>query len=279
MSMSSSHSGKIIVTVLLVLATLSGYSQTNRILIYTKNGDNEGDYIHENIAASIKGITKICQENGIAVDASDDPGVFTRENIEKYGALVFSNTNNKTFDTDDQRLAFAHYIQAGGGFVGIHSACGSERDWPWFWACLGGKFRRHAEQQDFKIKVVDPDHLATRHLDDIWNWTNDEFYYLDNLNPDNKVLIAGDLSGLEDPENKEYPGRIFGDYFPLAWYHQFDGGRQFYVALGHNDSSYQDADFLKLILGGIEYAIGANKSLNRDRAYMDKIERILTPKD
>jgi len=256
--------------------TLIGYSQNPRILIYTKNGQG---FVHENIDASIKGITRICEENGITVDATQDPGVFTRENISRYAALIFSNTNNETFDTDDQRLVFAHYIQAGGGFVGIHSASGSERDWPWFWACLGGKFRRHAPSQDFKIKVIDPNHMGTKHLDDIWNWTNDEFYYLDHLNPDIKVLIAGVLTGLEDPENMEYPGRTFGDYFPLAWYHEFDGGRQFYVALGHFDEKYQDDDFLQLLLGGIEYAIGESKTLNWDKAQMNKIKRISTLKD
>jgi hypothetical protein len=43
--------------------------------------------------------------------------------------LVFSNTNNQIFDTEQQKLAFQRYIQAGGGFVSIHSACGSEREW------------------------------------------------------------------------------------------------------------------------------------------------------
>ena len=268
--------GKIMIIATLVLATLSGYSQDKRILIYTKNGEG---FVHDNIEASIRGITKISQENGIAVDASDDPSVFTRGNIGKYDALVFSNTNNETFDTDEQRLVFAHYIQAGGGFVGIHSASGSERDWPWFWACLGAKFRRHPQHQDFKIKVVDPNHLATRHLDDIWNWVNGEFYYLDNLNPDIKILLAGDVAGLEDPDNDGYPGTVFGDYFPMAWYHDYDGGRQFYTSLGHYDSSYQDLDFLKLLLGGIQYAMGDSNSLNWDNAHMKKIERISTLKD
>lgn len=271
-----SRKRKIILSVALLLVSLAGYSQNPRVLIYTKNGEG---FVHDNIPASIKGITKICQENGIAVDASDDPGVFTWENIEKYSALIFSNTNNETFDTDEQRLVFAQYIQAGGGFVGIHSASGSERDWPWFWACLGGKFRRHPQHQDFKIKVIDRDHLATKHLADVWNWPNGEFYYLDHLNPDNKILIAGDLRKLEDPENDGYPGVVFGDYFPMAWYHEYDGGRQFYTSLGHYDSSYEDADFLRLLLGGIKYAIGKDQGLNWDNAYMDKIARVSTLKD
>ena len=271
-----SRPGIILLSLAIFFTTVTGYSQNSRILIYTKNGEG---FVHENIKASIKGITRICEENGITVDATEDPGVFTREYISRYNALIFSNTNNEIFDTDDQRLVFAHYIQAGGGFVGIHSASGSERDWPWFWACLGGKFKRHAQHQDFKIKIVDKDHLATHHLGEIWNWVNGEFYYLDNLNPDIKILLAGDLRDLKDPENEGYPGDVFGNYFPMAWYHEFDGGRQFYTSLGHYDTSYEDQDYLKLLLGGIRYAIGENQSINWDKAYMSKIERVSTAKE
>src|SRR5690606_40481805 len=58
------------------------------------------------------------EQHGFSVDATDDPTVFTDENLKKYDALVFSNTNNDVFDTDAQRVALMRYIQAGGGFVG-----------------------------------------------------------------------------------------------------------------------------------------------------------------
>ena len=46
-----------------------------RILIYTKNGEG---YVHENIAASVVALEKICAEAGILTDVSDLPSVFTR---------------------------------------------------------------------------------------------------------------------------------------------------------------------------------------------------------
>ncbi len=62
---------------------------------------------------------------------SDDPKVFTDENLEQYNALIFSNSNNEAFENNAQRDAFRRYIRGGGGFVGIHSAWGSERTWPY----------------------------------------------------------------------------------------------------------------------------------------------------
>ncbi len=225
------------------------------VLIYTKNGEG---YIHDNIAASVDALKKICQENKIQTEVSDNPAVFTDENLKKYQAIIFSNTNNEGFDTDDQRAAFKQFVQSGKGFVGIHSACASERKWPWFWAMVGGQFVRHPKFQPFTIKVIDHQHPATEFLGETWSW-EDECYYLNHLNPDIHILLAADLTTIDDPQRSEYPGETFGNYFPLAWYHHFDGGRQFYTALGHQNTHYSDPQFLKHLQGGILWALKINK--------------------
>ena len=100
-----------------------------RILVYTRNYTPDGKgYVHDNIAASVAAIRKMGDEAGFTVDSSDDPAAFTDANLRQYAALVFSNSNNQAFSNDGQRDAFKRYIEAGGGFVGIHSASGSERD-------------------------------------------------------------------------------------------------------------------------------------------------------
>jgi len=74
-------------------------------------------------------IQKLAQQYGFKVDVTDDAGRFTEENLSKYSLLIFPSTNQDVFDNDEQRLAFRRYIEAGGGFVGIHSAIGTERNW------------------------------------------------------------------------------------------------------------------------------------------------------
>ena len=106
--------------------------------------------------SSVEAIRKMGAEKGFAVDVSDDPAVFTDANLKQYAALVFSNSNNEAFSSDAQRDAFKHYIESGGGFVGLHSASGSERDWPYFWSVLGGKFAAHPKMQPFTVQVADP---------------------------------------------------------------------------------------------------------------------------
>lgn len=227
--------------------------QGKKILVYTKNGEG---FVHDNIPASIEALKKLGEENGFQVDASEDPAVFTKDNLRQYDVLVFSNTNNETIDTEEQKKAFQEYIRAGGGFVGIHSASGSERQWPWFWKVLGGKFHRHAPLQDFEVKVIDKNHPSTAFLPDVWKIKDDECYYLKQLNPDIHVLLAADMTTVEDDQKDEYPGDVFGDTYPLAWYHEFDGGREWYTSLGHRSEHYSDPVFMKHILGGIAWVIG-----------------------
>src|SRR6188472_1275134 len=90
--------------VLLVLcATSVTYGQKKRILIYTHNGKG---YVHENIAASVEALTKLCAANKWTVETSDSPTVFTTDNLKRFNCIIFSNTNNEGFDTDAQKEAF-----------------------------------------------------------------------------------------------------------------------------------------------------------------------------
>ena len=183
-----------------------GAAPERRVLVYTKNQVGKGLYIHDNIPASVAAIKKLGAENNFIVDVSDDPASFTDQNLKRYQALIFDNTNNEIFDNEEQKAAFQRYIRAGGGFVGIHSATGSMRQWPWFWSVVGGKFSRHAKMQKFTVKVKDPKDASTAHLPATFEWT-DEFYYVDHMPTGLHVLLAGDLTHLDDPGKDKYPGR------------------------------------------------------------------------
>ena len=222
-----------------------------RILVYTKNGKG---YVHKNIGPSVEAWKKIGEANNLIVDVSDDPAAMNSKNLAKYDCLVFSNTCNDIFDTEEQRQALVDYIHAGGAYVGVHSASDSEKDWPWYAAMVGGKFKRHPAFQSFEIKVIDKNHPATSMLGEKWV-KEDECYYMNEFNPNNQVLLAADMRTVKDGEKEVYPGRIFGDYLPLAWYHEFEGARVFYTALGHDSKDYVDPVFIQHLTGGLLWAL------------------------
>lgn len=228
------------------------------VLVYTKNGQG---YVHDNIPAAVACIQRLGNQHGFGVDVSDDPTVFNEANLKKYKALIFTSTNNDVFSTDEQKVAFMRYIQAGGGFVGIHSVTGTERHWPWFIRLVGGTFVRHAAHQTFSEIIIDTTHVSTNLLPHHWQ-VSDECYYIKDINPDLQVLTVHDLSTVKD---KQKP-TTYGNVFPSTWCHQFDGGRQWYTALGHDAKTYSDPLFEKFIMGGITWVIGNNQPLDYTKA-------------
>ena len=230
-----------------------------QILVYTRNYSPDGKgYVHDNIAASVEAIQKMGAEKGFAVDYSDNPSVFSNANLKQYAAIVFSNTNNEAFSSDSQRNAFKHYIESGGGFVGIHSASGSERDWPYFWSVLGGKFAAHPKMQSFTVQVVDPLFPAARNLPASFEWT-DECYFSDHLNPDIHPILVTDRTKLTSLEAMKIDVAGFPNPLPLAWSHQFDGGRELYIALGHNKEDYANPILYGIIENGILWSMRHKK--------------------
>lgn len=63
-----------------------------------------------------------------------------------------------------QQADFERFIQAGGGYVGIHSAANTEYHWPWYGKMVGGYFDGHPKVQIANIDVHDNNHVSTAHL-------------------------------------------------------------------------------------------------------------------
>ncbi|TWJ00843.1 cytochrome c/hypothetical protein [Mucilaginibacter frigoritolerans] len=232
---------KLLLIILLSLFT-SGLFAKQRLLIFSKTVG----WHHTSIPAGITAIIKLGQENNFDVDTTIDARKFTYANLKQYAAVIFLNTTGDVLDIA-QQAEFEKYIKAGGGFVGVHSATDTEYDWPWYGNLVGAYFKSHPAQQTAVFHVVDRDFIATKHLPAEWK-RFDELYNFKWISPDIHVLITID--------EKTYTGGTNGDNHPMSWYHDYDGGRSFYTALGHTDESYVDPLYLKHLLGGIEYAMG-----------------------
>jgi cytochrome c len=95
-----------------------------------------------------------------------------------------------------------------------------------------------------------------------WERT-DEWYNYKNINADLNVIATLDEDSYEGGEN--------GKDHPIAWYHDYDGGRAFYTGGGHTEESYSEPLFLKHLAGGIKYAMGADTAkLDYSKAYAVK---------
>ncbi len=255
------------IPVILLLATItnteSGSQQPNagqlkgkHVLVFTKNGKG---YVHENIPASIAAIQKLGKELNFSVDITTSSALFTDDSLVKYDVVIFSNTNNDVFDTEKQKVAFMRYIQAGGGFMGIHSASGTERNWKWFKLMLGATFLRHPPFQRFAVYVFDKKHPAAKDLPAKWE-TDDECYFFKEFNVGVNVLLVSDISNIkESDDGKNVKPDVFGNRYPAAWCHEFDGGKSWYTALGHSKEDYSNPVYLAHIIDGLKWVTDKGK--------------------
>jgi type 1 glutamine amidotransferase len=236
---------KLLTYMILFLTTFS-VTAKQRVLIFSKTKG----FHHASIAVGIPAIIKLGQDNNFDVDTTTNAEQFTYDNLKQYAAIIFLSTTGDVLN-DVQQVEFEKYIHKGGGYVGVHSASDTEYDWQWYGNLVGAYFKNHpATQQVATLHVVDRNFIATRHLPAEWKRL-DEWYNFKWIYPDLHVLITID--------EKTYTGGANGDNHPMSWYHDYDGGRAFYTALGHTDESYSDPLYLKHLLGGIEYAMGNSK--------------------
>ena len=224
-----------------------------RVLIFSKTAA----FRHASIPQAIAAIQKLGVENGFETDTTENAAYFSEDSLGKYAAVIFLHTTGDVLSFR-QQVAFERYIQAGGGYVGVHAAADTEYDWGWFGRLTGAYFNGHPEQQEARFFIKNQQHESTKHFTDTLWTRKDELYNYKKINLDINVLITIDESS--------YTGGTNGSYHPMAWYHGYDGGRAFYTGLGHTEESYTEKDFLQHLLGGIQYAIGENQKLNYKKA-------------
>jgi cytochrome c len=235
-------------------APAAAQAQQSRVLVFSRT---EG-YRHSSIANGIAAITKLGQENGFAVDATEDAGAFTEKNLRRYSAVVFLNTTGDVLDAAQQD-DFERYIQAGGGYVGIHSATDTEYDWPWYGRLAGAYFTSHPNNPNVRkgsYRTLDSTHASTQGFPARFE-REDEFYNFKSIDPTIRVLVEIDETS--------YEGGTNGAHHPMSWYHDFAGGRAWYTNMGHTEATYTEPLFLRHLLGGLRYAMGTG-TINFQRA-------------
>ena len=213
------------------------------VLVFTETkGFVHGEAIKEGITL----ITNLGVKNNFNVYQSNLSEDINEENLKKINSVIFLCTTLNVLNETEQ-VVMQNFIRNGGGYLGIHSAADTEYDWEWYGGLVGGYFKSHPKIQPAKIITSETNHIATKHLEKSWE-IEDEWYNYKDFNPEINVLLYLDESSYVGGEN--------GDYHPITWYHEYDGGRSFYTGLGHKASTYYDKRFIKLLKGGLYYVSG-----------------------
>ena len=222
-------------------------------------------------------IIKWLGEKGVSVDYTED--VNQLANLNTYKAVIFASNSRdalwkhgtavnptRAVDTttgaylDAAKVSLRQYMRAGGGFVAIHNAFGTEYNWPWYEGLLGNdNYYDHGSFQNGTINIVAKSDSETDGLPKTIPF-KDEWYNLVPYPTRVKFLATVDENTLAT-KRTVHPGH--GDFHPVAWCQYYDGGRAFLTTLGHDAQAFTDGSgfpgqpqFKQLIVNGILSAMG-----------------------
>lgn len=219
-----------------------------RVLLYS----GTTGYRHASIEPGVAAIQGLGAREKITIVHSEDPSVFTDQNLRGFAAIIFLSTTTDPKNPDSEwfkgarRDALQAFVHRGGGIVGIHGASDSHYHWPWYGRMIGGHFARHPKgTPEGTIKVVDRKHPSTKRLPATARRV-DEWYYFDDYDPESHLLVTLDPTSIgEEDVNPN----------PVSWAREFEGGRVFYTAMGHTSESYSEANFLNHLAGGLRWVM------------------------
>src|SRR5260221_2064841 len=205
------------------------------------------------IAAARPSFETMAAANHFDLDFSDDTSLINPANLSHY--QVFVMLHLAPFDmSGSQQTALQQFVEAGKGWVGIHAAgltgkqfrgAGSPY-WQWFEDFMGGIiYSPHPAFQKATLIVEDREFPATRHLPARME-VPDEWYEFDK-SPRDKVHVLASVD-----ESTYHQNKPMGDH-PIIWTNQ-RYRRMIYIGVGHDPVLLADSNYAALLRDAILWA-------------------------
>ena len=211
-------------------------------------------------------LEKIAAENNFVVDFTRDATTLNDENLNRY--QVFVQLHLAPFDmTRSQQIALQHFISRGKGWVGVHAAGLTGKQflgpstpyWQWFERLMGGiVYTPHPAKQTGILEVEDNTHPVMKNLPASFSLL-DEWYEFDKSPRPNVHVLA---TAKESSYKQVIP---MGDH-PMIWTNP-DYDRAIYIGIGHDVSACSDPNFTILMRDAILWA--ASPVPNKEQLDLD----------
>jgi type 1 glutamine amidotransferase len=201
-------------------------------------------YRHDSIPAAINAFMELQDAGNYQAEATEDPAAFTTDNLGRFQVVVFLLTTGDVLD-DAQQAAFEAWSNAGGSYLGVHSASDTEYGWPFYGQLVGAYFLRHPDIQQATVNIEQAAHPAVAGLPSPWSRL-DEWYDF-RTNPRGKVTVLATV------DESSYSGGTMGADHPIVWAHETAVGRAFYTGMGHTKESYDEPAFRQHLLSALRW--------------------------
>jgi len=185
-------------------------------------------------------------ENGSGIFITEDPRVFSEENLKKFDVIVMNSATGNVLKSS-HKSAIQKFVEDGGGLIAQHAMGDSSLAgfWPWWKSQLGTDFISHPADPQFQ--AADVISLAEAHpvmagLGSKFSLI-DEWYTFSGPVSGEVIVLAGLDESTYSPVNKVYGvedlrmGPEPGDH-PIIWAKCPGQGKLVYSALGHKTDSF-----------------------------------------
>jgi hypothetical protein len=222
--------------------------------------DKTNSFIHKDaIPAANALLQEMAGSSGWSVFTTSSGGVFNSEDLAHFDVMVWNNVTGDVL-LPEQRAAMKHWLEAGGGFVGLHSAGDDSHEvWPWYQdTVIRAHFIGHPMDPQFQKAAVHIDRAHPPLIDGIpdpWVRTDEWYSFASSPRaPDVRVLATLDESSYSPGSNFRGNELAMGADHPVIWQHCVGRGRVFYSALGHTAESYAEPEYRELLRHAIAWA-------------------------
>ncbi|WP_405771032.1 ThuA domain-containing protein [Actinacidiphila glaucinigra] len=181
--------------------------------------------------------------------ATDDASVFTNaKRLGTFNAVVFLTGGGDVLDPE-QEAGLEAYMEAGGGFLGIHDAARTEPYSDWFAGLIGARPAATSPAAVQRAVVEIPDRINPATKDLPLEWKRPDKWINWASNPTGKVHTVAKVR-----ESSYKPGTgANGVDHPVSWCRDYDGGRSFYTGMGGTVESYAETDFRDHLRGALQW--------------------------
>ena len=188
----------------------------------------------------------LAKDKRLEVRIVKDPHQLASPTLHKYDVVVLHFMDWKVPSPGPEaRGNFKKFVEAGGGLVLVHFACGAWQDWPVFVKIAGRawnpKLRGHDRYGKFIVRISDAAHEITRGMKDFE--TTDELYTC--LDGKAEIRVLADATSKVDKK-----------VYPMAFVRSFGKGRVFHSLLGHDVRAFKAEGVRELYRRGTAWAAG-----------------------
>lgn len=219
-----------------------------KALLITGGGWHDYETQEELLIEGLNGEIDVEIEWTVVHEGNGEPdyhaSILKQENwADEYDVVVHNTGFGRVTDSEFVAKFVQHHYGTPAVLIhaSIHSYRYAEPADPWF-EFMGYQSMWHEGQRVFEVENIASEHPIMNGVPESW------------MSPPDEIYVAEKFWGDITPLLRAY-GEESGEYQTVSWTHEANGTRVFATSLGHNNATFEQESFIKLVANGLLWAV------------------------